>query len=198
MLTSSAVPRIKTSQPIKSLYLNQCQQYKKASNSSFSAATTKMEADPCLQSISIPMDYDQFDPFDGVCMDAVLLCDDDDMFTSLDEAQLPSTCDVAIKESPQQENSAATEQAHDFQELGLTDLLLMNADAIESQNWQLASNLISRLEHLLYNLENEGSPFVRLAYLFTLGLRSRVTGNRPAPQVMTCQCIRWCRSYCRF
>lgn len=151
-----------------------------------------MEADPYLRSISIPMEYGQFDihghdgidlfpsfTHDDVCLDAMLY-DDHGIFMILDEAQLPSNCDVAIEESPPlQENLVAAEKAHDFPELSLTDLLLMSAEAIDSENWQLALDLIARLDHLLFNIENETSPFLRLAYLFAQGLRSRATRNPP-------------------
>ena len=52
---------------------------------------------------------------------------DQDIFMSLEEVQLPSSCgQVGIKEPHQQVNL-------NFQELSLTDLLLTRAQAIESE-----------------------------------------------------------------
>jgi len=114
-------------------------------------------------------------------MDALLFLDDDDplsdMFTSPEEVQLPSSCDqVEIREPNQQENLNS-------QELSLIDLLLMCAQAVEAEKWHLGSSLIARLDHLLsFNRDNDqASPFLRLAYLFTHGLKSRATARQPAP-----------------
>ncbi|XP_068658206.1 protein NODULATION SIGNALING PATHWAY 2-like [Aristolochia californica] len=64
-------------------------------------------------------------------------------------------------------------------ELSVADLLLMGADAVQTEKWQLASTVISRLTHLLCDQENEKNPFNRLAFFFTEALRFKSFGGYP-------------------
>ncbi|KAF3945411.1 hypothetical protein CMV_028212 [Castanea mollissima] len=57
-----------------------------------------------------------------------------------------------------------------MQESSLTDLLLMGAEAVEAQNWSLASATVEKLIDLLSNTENGDDSFKGLALFFTQGL----------------------------
>uniref|UniRef100_A0A7N2LZP4 Uncharacterized protein n=1 Tax=Quercus lobata TaxID=97700 RepID=A0A7N2LZP4_QUELO len=57
-----------------------------------------------------------------------------------------------------------------MQESSLPDLLLMGAEAVEAQNWSLASATVEKLNDLLSNTENGDDSFKRLALFFTRGL----------------------------
>ncbi|XP_057495644.1 protein NODULATION SIGNALING PATHWAY 2-like [Actinidia eriantha] len=57
-----------------------------------------------------------------------------------------------------------------MEESSLTDLLLTGAEAVEAENWPLASTVIERLKTLLFYQENGDEPFHRLALFFTQGL----------------------------
>ncbi|CAI9753093.1 unnamed protein product [Fraxinus pennsylvanica] len=52
----------------------------------------------------------------------------------------------------------------------LTDLLLLGAEAIEAENWILASSVVTKLNNLLSDQENGDNPIGRLALYFTEGL----------------------------
>ncbi|KAL2521331.1 Scarecrow-like protein 26 [Forsythia ovata] len=52
----------------------------------------------------------------------------------------------------------------------LTDLLLKGAEAIEAENWILASSVVTKLNNLLSDQENGENPIGRLALYFTEGL----------------------------
>lgn len=62
-------------------------------------------------------------------------------------------------------------------ETSLTDLLLTGAEAVEAENWPLASVVITRLNDLLFDRENGKKPFNRLAIFFTQGLHFKSTKN---------------------
>ncbi|XP_022886775.1 nodulation-signaling pathway 2 protein-like [Olea europaea var. sylvestris] len=53
---------------------------------------------------------------------------------------------------------------------GLTDLLLLGAEAIEAENWIFASSVVTKLNNLLSDEENGDNPIGRLALYFTEGL----------------------------
>ncbi|KAK6922846.1 Transcription factor GRAS [Dillenia turbinata] len=55
-------------------------------------------------------------------------------------------------------------------ESSITDLLLLGAEAIEAENFSLASAVIAKLNDLLFYEENGDNPFNRLAMFFTRGL----------------------------
>ncbi|KAF2284363.1 hypothetical protein GH714_021112 [Hevea brasiliensis] len=60
-----------------------------------------------------------------------------------------------------------------MEESSLADLLLMGAEAVEAQNWTFSSTIILKLRDLLFEGENEGNSFNRLALFFTQGLHYR-------------------------
>ncbi|KAM3359922.1 protein NODULATION SIGNALING PATHWAY 2 [Capsicum galapagoense] len=65
-----------------------------------------------------------------------------------------------------------------MEETGVTDLLLMGAEAIEARNLDLASIVVLRLNTILSNQENkENSPIERLALYFTQGLLCKTLNN---------------------
>lgn len=61
-------------------------------------------------------------------------------------------------------------QAQLMEETSLADLLLTGAEAVEAQNWSLASNIITKLNSVHMNREEGDNSFNRLAPFFTLGL----------------------------
>ncbi|XP_065622187.1 LOW QUALITY PROTEIN: protein NODULATION SIGNALING PATHWAY 2-like [Quercus suber] len=81
-------------------------------------------------------------------------------------------------EMNQENMSASTEESSPIngiqeelmQESSLTDLLLLGAEAVEAQNWSLASATVENLNDLLSNTENGDDSFKRLALFFTQGL----------------------------
>ncbi|KAJ9177767.1 hypothetical protein P3X46_012944 [Hevea brasiliensis] len=60
-----------------------------------------------------------------------------------------------------------------MEEGNLADLLLMGAEDVEAQNWTFSSTIILKLRDLLFEGENEGNSFNRLALFFTQGLHYR-------------------------
>lgn len=73
-----------------------------------------------------------------------------------------------------------------MEENSLTDLLLTGAEAVEGENWALASIVIARLKDLLLDGENGDNPFNRLALFFTQGLhfKSTSTSNLNVPDFL--------------
>ncbi|XP_061343835.1 protein NODULATION SIGNALING PATHWAY 2-like [Gastrolobium bilobum] len=72
-------------------------------------------------------------------------------------------------------------QAELMEETSLDDLLLTGAEAVEAQNWDLASDIIEKLNNSL-SLENGDSLLNRLALFFTQGLYYK-TINAPELQL---------------
>nr|POE49788.1 hypothetical protein CFP56_28183 [Quercus suber] len=78
-------------------------------------------------------------------------------------------------EMNQENMSASTEESSPIngiqeelmQESSLTDLLLLGAEAVEAQNWSLASATVENLNDLLSNTENGDDSFKSLALFFT-------------------------------
>ncbi|XP_050386033.1 protein NODULATION SIGNALING PATHWAY 2-like [Argentina anserina] len=68
-----------------------------------------------------------------------------------------------------------------LEESSLTELLFAGAEAVEAENWVLASNIIAKLNTLLLNLlgsENGDNSFNKLAMFFSQGLHYK-TCNSP-------------------
>ncbi|XP_073277752.1 protein NODULATION SIGNALING PATHWAY 2-like [Primulina huaijiensis] len=69
------------------------------------------------------------------------------------------------------ENSNSEEiQDGSMESCHLIDLLLKGAEAVEAENWLLASKIVTKLNNLLSDQENGDNPLVRLALYFTEGL----------------------------
>nr|XP_029122235.1 nodulation-signaling pathway 2 protein-like [Elaeis guineensis] len=60
-----------------------------------------------------------------------------------------------------------------MEENSLTDLLLAGAEAVETENWHVASIALARLDHLLLTQETDTNPLSQLACYFAQGLRPR-------------------------
>ncbi|KAM7523578.1 hypothetical protein LguiA_013480 [Lonicera macranthoides] len=71
-----------------------------------------------------------------------------------------------------------------MEETSLIDLLLTAAEAVEGENWALASVVVARLKDLLLDGENGDNPFNRLASFFTQGLHFKSTSDPHAPDFL--------------
>ena len=104
-------------------------------------------------------------------------------FDSISQDRVMGTPESVVEigscvEMNQENMSASTEgsspingiQEELMQESSLTDLLLMGAEAVEAQNWSLASATVEKLNDLLSNTENGDDSFKRLALFFIQGL----------------------------
>ncbi|KAK3119818.1 hypothetical protein QOZ80_9AG0675720 [Eleusine coracana subsp. coracana] len=93
---------------------------------------------------------------------------DSDVFSNCDERVLARESSSIL--SPMQENIS--------EENSLSDLLLTGAEAVEVRDTNLASAVLSKLDHLLPDVcENVGnSSFDYLAYHFAQGLRYQISG----------------------
>ncbi|KAJ7956978.1 nodulation-signaling pathway 2 protein-like [Quillaja saponaria] len=89
---------------------------------------------------------------------------------------------IVLPEGDSEDSYLKGIQAELMEEGSLGDLLLTGAEAVEAQNWALASEVIQRLNNLLSNTEKGGSTisFNRLVLFFTQGLHCRILN---APQV---------------
>ncbi|XP_058068418.1 protein NODULATION SIGNALING PATHWAY 2-like [Magnolia sinica] len=133
--------------------------------------------DPC---------YGVLDDHDDGYMEALRLMGDDDAHDGL-HAVIPEvgpTMDVPLVQDTMvvgHEMSHLEGIQEDLMEgRSITDLLLKGAEAVEAKNWQLASTVVTRLDHLLlFNQENENGPLHRLAFYFTEGLRCKILTSRP-------------------
>ncbi|WJZ86405.1 hypothetical protein VitviT2T_005863 [Vitis vinifera] len=86
----------------------------------------------------------------------------------------------ASQEAPEQVDFLADESSHLngiqeelMEDCGLADLLLAGAEAVEAQNWPLASSIILKLNDLLLHQAKGDNQFNRLALFFTQGLYYR-------------------------
>ncbi|XP_077249312.1 protein NODULATION SIGNALING PATHWAY 2-like [Tasmannia lanceolata] len=107
----------------------------------------------------------------------------------------------------EKENSQLKEIQEDLMDdSSITDLLLTGAEAVEAENWQLASNAISRLNCLLSEQENGKDLFSRLAFFFTLGLQYKSTRvkephlpvPRPTNNILAFQMLQELSPYVKF
>ncbi|PRQ49155.1 putative transcription factor GRAS family [Rosa chinensis] len=68
-----------------------------------------------------------------------------------------------------------------LEESSLTELLFAGAEAVESQNWVFASNIIAKLNTLLSGSENGDNSFNKLATFFTKGLHYKTINSIEVP-----------------
>ncbi|XP_031286159.1 LOW QUALITY PROTEIN: nodulation-signaling pathway 2 protein-like [Pistacia vera] len=64
-----------------------------------------------------------------------------------------------------------------IEEISVTDLLVMGAEAVEAQNWVLSSAIVAKLNSLLSDGENGDNHFNRLALFFSQGLFYKSIGT---------------------
>ncbi|EHA8592460.1 nodulation-signaling pathway 2 protein-like [Cocos nucifera] len=95
-----------------------------------------------------------------------------DTFMGLEKSLPLGHGEVCHKYSSQQEILVAI-QGELMEQKSLTDLLLAGAEAVETENWHLASIALARLDHLLLSQGIDTNPLSQLACYFVQGLRSR-------------------------
>ncbi|KAK2981397.1 hypothetical protein RJ640_009968 [Escallonia rubra] len=86
-----------------------------------------------------------------------------------------------VEEFSPEEGSSPVKEIQDelMEDSSLADLLLTAAEAVESENWSLASTVVTRLHNLLSNRVNGDKPFNRLALFFTQGLHCKTSFSGP-------------------
>jgi hypothetical protein len=133
-----------------------------------------IDDDDCLERL-LQLEEDQLLDFDSICQDTVM---------DLDLSALENGSDNRGMNEENQENGSVSTQGNPplrglqeevvpMQESSLTDMLLMGAEAVEAQNWPLASAVVEKLNDLLIDIENGYGDdlFKRLALFFTQGLQ---------------------------
>ncbi|KAK6924222.1 Transcription factor GRAS [Dillenia turbinata] len=99
----------------------------------------------------------------------------DDVVTDLENVQEFDLDLDFILQGPEQVIDHLTQEDNSnfketVEETSITDLLLLGAEAIEADNFSLASAVVAKLNDLLFYEENGDNPFNRLAIFFTRGL----------------------------
>ncbi|KAL2342944.1 hypothetical protein Fmac_004229 [Flemingia macrophylla] len=108
-----------------------------------------------------------------------------DLDTEMCHGFTPSTEENVHVPTEEGDSSLKGIQAELMEETSLIDLLLTGAEAVEAQNWTLASDIIEKLNNAS-TLENGDCLLNRLALFFTQGLYYKSTN---APELLQCSAV---------